>query len=175
MKTAPFQQIKIEPSGSFPVKFRGRQIAHHLDMNAAERRGVKLTIFETDGSALIAQLDFVTEDPTERPATYCSGLKQKRDTSLPAHKSGAPRPSQVWPVFEENRREQEERVAEWVRMQADDVLPPGAGHPVTTVWPLAQEKLKGILKSSALHCLTRVLGQLDDLEGKAKASRGSAA
>lgn len=164
MKTAPFRQIKIEPSGDFPIKFKGRQLAHHLDMNAAERRGVKLTIFETDDGELIAQMDFVTEDPTEHPATYCSGLKQKRERRLPTEKWGASRPMQAWPDLEESRREQVERIAAWIRMQSKEVLPPGAGHPLTTIWPLAQEKLKGALEGSTLRCLTRVLSQLDDLE-----------
>lgn len=154
MRTPHHTRIQVLCTGGFPVTFTGRLLAQHqID---ADSRGVALSLYETVGHELVAKLEYITNEPGELGATYSSKFS-------PPRKATGPGAENEWPFGSvspyDGRMSQLECVMEWVKEVAPNILPPGAGHPVSPLWEVAQKRLAGVLHSAALHCLTHVLKQ----------------
>lgn len=151
MKPSHYVPQRIEPIGDAPIVFNGVEIARHEETSSTERRGVLLIVYETDRDQLIAQMDFLTHEPGELGATYCSGF-----LAAPEHERNA------WPAsMRSSRDHQQAGLIRWCHEQSNSVLPPGAGHVVGPYWRESQEKLSGALKSMALHSLSHILGKME--------------
>lgn len=129
-------RITLQATGFPPTTVEATELARHREMLGGDKRGVELAVYRLhhDGS-LLAVLVYVTSWGQERTFT--------RLRSIPP-----------------NLTDQHSALADWVRQQAPDILPPGAGFPITPAYETRQAKLRGLMETLTLDCLTKVLADL---------------
>lgn len=130
--------ITLQQTGYPPVMIMARMLADFQDMLPGDKRGVRLAFYEAQDGSLWAELKYLTTWAIERPRTALSRAEPT------------------------DRAVQLEELSAWAREQSKTVMPAGAGYPATASFETRQTKLKGMMETLVLHCLTEVLAQVCD-------------
>lgn len=136
----------MQATGARPITVKA-SLAASQEESTGDGRSVRLQLYTNSIGAVWVQLNYLTEYPDERNVTYLHEI-------LAVNSAGNLR----------GLRDEHplDCAADWVRDMARNMLPPGAGHPVTRLHRLRQEKLVGILETLTLECLTKALAQIEE-------------
>jgi hypothetical protein len=149
------EPIVLQATGEYPLVLDDAQLISAHEAVGSDGRGVRLMIYSTRRGALWTRLDYVTANEDERQVTWLH-------EQVPSHMRSVA--TRGWPYEPSGALRPHELIGEWLRGVAQELPPPGAGHPVGEGFEHAQAKLAGRLETFALVCWTRALADLSKLE-----------
>jgi hypothetical protein len=129
--------VTLQATGYPPMTIDGWMVADHTEALPGDKRGVRISVYVDTKNVRWVCVEYVTKWPIERPVSHLHGFDPATMTTSTT-----------------------EAIAAWVRELSRSILPPGAGFPALPQYEARQERLRGMMETLTLHCLTAVLKQL---------------